>query len=108
MDYRFKSAKPRDRNKSRWGRAQTLAMREAIIKRDGPNCWLCGKPFAPKEKPTLDHVVPKSMGGSHQVSNLKIAHYLCNTARGSRLDPNRAPRGVVKNRRAVSASEGQT
>lgn len=79
----FKSPKSRDRNKPHWGADQTRAMREAIIKRDGPNCWLCGLAFAPKERPSLDHVTPKSMGGSHRLANLKLAHYSCNTQRGN-------------------------
>lgn len=93
MDHIFKSPKPRERNKSHWGRKQTLAMREAIVKRDGPNCWLCGLPFAPREKPTLDHITPKSRGGSHALANLKLAHYSCNTKRGNEV---RNTRGVVR------------
>ena len=85
---------PRDRAKSHWNATQTKKVREAIAKRDGPNCWLCGKPFAPKERPTLDHVTPKSMGGSHRLPNLKIAHYSCNTKRG---------RATVGNTRGVAA-----
>lgn len=64
-------------------RATTARIRAAVAQRDGHNCWLCGLPFAAKEKPTLDHIKPVSMGGSNRVSNLKLAHYSCNTRRGN-------------------------
>lgn len=69
-------------SRSHWGADQTRAAREAIIKRDGPNCWLCELAFKFMEKPTLDHVIPLSLGGPHRVSNMKLAHYSCNTKRG--------------------------
>ena len=83
MDHIFKAAKPRDRRKSHWGAEKTARYRAAIIQRDGPNCWICGGPFKHREKPTLDHVRPKSKGGGHTFSNLKIAHMKCNTSRGN-------------------------
>ncbi len=99
MDHAFKSPKPRDRNKSHWGADQTRAAREAIVKRDGPNCWICGLPFAFQEKPTLDHVIPKSKGGSHRIANLKLAHYSCNTKRGNAVTNTRgvAPHVLRRN-----------
>src|SRR5271163_2323876 len=87
MDHIFKAAKPRDRRKSHWGGETTARYRAAIIQRDGPNCWICGKSFKLKERPTLDHVKPKSKGGSHRFSNLKIAHMKCNTSRGNNWTP---------------------
>lgn len=32
--------------------------------------------------PTIDHIVPRSKGGNHDLSNLQIAHYWCNNQRG--------------------------
>lgn len=101
MDHIFKAAKPRDRNKSHWGAEATALRRAAIIKRDGPNCWICGLPFKPKEKPTLDHVKPKSKGGTHALSNLKIAHMKCNTSRGSNWT---AP---IRDHRSTAETEGK-
>lgn len=54
-------------------------------------CWLCGKPvdctadwrIGPLA-PTIDHVIPSSRGGSDDLDNLKLAHAVCNTARGDR------------------------
>ena len=56
--------------------------------RDGDNCWLCGlvvrKNAHGLERHTLDHVLPKSLGGDNKVENLKLAHKGCNEARGNR------------------------
>lgn len=61
-----------------------------LIARDGRTCHLCGdmveveappkSPYAP----TVDHLVPRSLGGSDDLSNLKLAHFRCNVVRGVR------------------------
>lgn len=60
--------------------------------RDGDTCWLCGKEITiwkctkNKRHPllaTLDHVRPKKHGGTNGLHNLKLAHYICNSKRGS-------------------------
>lgn len=40
--------------------------------------------------PTLDHVIPRSRGGSHGLRNLVLAHRECNGARGDGKLPRRA------------------
>jgi hypothetical protein len=35
--------------------------------------------------PTIDHVLPKALGGDDHPSNLRLAHRHCNGRRGSRL-----------------------
>ncbi len=44
-------------------------------------CYLCLKPMSLR-KSTLDHVVPRSVGGDHRC-NLMLAHMDCNTKRGT-------------------------
>lgn len=77
------------------------ALRLAIYERDAWSCWIC------KEKverdieysyeeynplyPSLDHVIPRSKGGSNHPDNLKLAHVQCNALRGA---PNLVPLGV--------------
>jgi predicted nucleic acid-binding Zn ribbon protein len=63
-------------------------MREAIYERDGHECWLCGEAVdytadAKRDDwaPSLDHVVPRSKGGTHDASNLRTAHRWCNSVR---------------------------
>lgn len=52
--------------------------------RDGDDCWLCGHALGTNV--TLDHVVPKSKGGSNNIENLRLAHFECNQRRGN-ADP---------------------
>lgn len=64
-----------------------------LVKRDGRRCGICSKPInldltsGPRGNdagPTIDHVVPRSHGGSDELSNLRIAHWSCNRARSNR------------------------
>ena len=67
-------------------------VRKAVVERDGSNCRWCGRlthdpvivgRTAPDAQ-TADHVVPRSRGGAKRdLSNLVIACYRCNCARGS-------------------------
>lgn len=68
--------------------------REAIFERDGWVCWLCGGPVAHDEA-SLDHVVPVAAGGTHEESNLRLAHIMCNSRRQER-DPGVIPRRVIE------------
>lgn len=45
-------------------------------------CFVCGE-HVPKDKATAEHIVPKSKGGTDDVSNLSISHAKCNQARGN-------------------------
>lgn len=44
-------------------------------------CYLCAKPMG-SEKLNIEHKVPVSRGGSHDESNLGVAHWRCNKAKG--------------------------
>lgn len=60
-----------------------------IYERDGWTCGLCGDRVDELAKwpdqmcASLDHVVPISMGGPHEAGNLRLAHWLCNSLRGT-------------------------
>jgi 5-methylcytosine-specific restriction enzyme A len=54
--------------------------RQRILERDRFVCALCGHPGAD----SVDHVVPRSRGGSNDDSNLRAAHAHCNASRGAR------------------------
>ncbi len=56
--------------------------RVSVIARDGENCWLCGRFVAPRKR-SLDHVIPKSKGGTNDIGNLRLAHKSCNGRRGN-------------------------
>jgi 5-methylcytosine-specific restriction endonuclease McrA len=55
--------------------------REAIFERDGWLCGICGEPVEADDA-TLDHIVPISLGGADEASNVRLAHSLCNSRRG--------------------------
>ena len=66
------------------------ARRMRLGERDAWTCHLCWQvvdlnlqyphPFSA----SLDHVTPRSMGGSHRRDNLKLAHLECNVKRGTK------------------------
>lgn len=55
------------------------AIRHRILKRDGAMCAYCGSLAR-----TVDHVVPRSRGGSHDDANLVACCWLCNSRKCSR------------------------
>lgn len=61
-----------------------------IAERDKWKCSLCGgRVLKSKSSPhprsaSLDHVIPLSLGGAHDPSNVSLAHLLCNTTKSNR------------------------
>lgn len=63
----------------------------AIAERDKNVCHLCGfevdltvGTYHPMAR-TFDHVIPLSRGGDHSMSNIMVAHRLCNIRKNNRL-----------------------
>lgn len=54
-------------------------VRRLIARRDGSCCCYCGW-FLPNHG-AIEHYIPKSLGGSNHIDNLKIACKPCNQAR---------------------------
>jgi len=58
-----------------------------LAERDGPQCRLCGDEvdldltYPDRMCPSIDHVVPRSAGGSDEPQNLQLAHWICNVRR---------------------------
>jgi 5-methylcytosine-specific restriction endonuclease McrA len=67
------------------GRRGKLA---TLLARDGATCWICRYPLVPDAVPnsplrtSFDHVVEVAEGGSNRNENLRLAHAVCNNARG--------------------------
>ena len=56
-----------------------LALRFKILKRDNFTCQYCGrKPIQDNTKLMVDHIIPKSKGGTDEESNLKTSCEACN------------------------------
>lgn len=72
------------------GHIIAASVRGYVFTRDRWTCWLCHQPIPRDLKaphplsPSIDHVLPQSRGGGHQVWNLRAAHFLCNAIRGNR------------------------
>ena len=60
--------------------------RRNIYARDGNRCQYCGKKF-PVSELSLDHVMPRSMGGGSSWANLVCACVQCNVRKGNRPLP---------------------
>ena len=56
----------------------------AILELYGDKCHLCSKEILP-EHFSVDHVIPLSLGGSDELSNLRPAHRSCNSSKGNRI-----------------------
>ncbi len=63
----------------RWARTPPLT-RRAVLRRDGGRCAYCAEPAD-----TVDHVVPRSRGGSHEWSNVVAACKRDNLLKGDQL-----------------------
>jgi uncharacterized protein YdaU (DUF1376 family) len=63
------------------GRDEYRRYRAIVFERDGEMCAYCGAVDVPLQ---LDHVVPRSRGGSDQPFNLTPACRPCNSSKGAR------------------------
>jgi len=56
-------------------------VREYLLEKWGRKCAYCGKENVPLE---IEHIIPKSRGGTSRVSNLTLACYTCNEKKGNK------------------------
>lgn len=54
-----------------------------IFRRDGGKCQYCGRGF-PRSELTIDHVVPRSLGGTSRWDNVVCSCGRCNRKKGGR------------------------
>lgn len=56
----------------------------AIRARDGDDCWRCHRPMRFEGPPncgkaaTIEHITPRSKGGTDDLDNLRLCHVGCN------------------------------
>lgn len=87
-------------NKERYGRNHRQRARRAgvayepvnvkrVYERDGWMCGICGGKIAKDKKaphprsPSIDHIIPLSLGGPHTYDNVQAAHFGCNSMKGN-------------------------
>lgn len=87
--YTFRFRKQQDKLRNRFWISDEKRL--AIYERDGWTCRLCNVAVRSRfewtpDSPTLDHIVPRSLGGGHEETNLRTACWRCNSSRGARVD----------------------
>jgi hypothetical protein len=65
---------PRGAAKMKKNRRDTVV--ESLIHRDGDSCAFCGLVLG--DDITIEHFVAVAVGGNHHLTNLALAHHLCN------------------------------
>lgn len=61
-----------------------------VFNADGYRCHLCGGMTVKSARvphphaPTVDHIIPLSEGGQHDMSNVRTACFICNSRKGAR------------------------
>lgn len=68
--------------RSKLNRPKTRQRIQALLKRDGRACFYCGIDLEEGEE-TLEHIVPRTRGGTHHLANLALAHERCNQDAGN-------------------------
>jgi 5-methylcytosine-specific restriction endonuclease McrA len=58
--------------------------KRSLFARYGCYCYHCGNCFSIQQL-TLDHLTPRSRGGSNALFNLRLACFSCNNRRGAAL-----------------------
>jgi 5-methylcytosine-specific restriction endonuclease McrA len=88
------------RNRGNSGLLNALAETDRTFSRAGGSwvgkCLICGGPLrfdaGTGEGATVEHILPRSLGGGNELLNLGIAHARCNSEKGRRWDPRRQHR----------------
>jgi 5-methylcytosine-specific restriction endonuclease McrA len=63
------------------GPSRTPSTRQRVLQRDKNVCYLCEKKIDLRDA-SVDHVIPKSKGGTNSMGNLRAAHKDCNFLKG--------------------------
>jgi len=58
-----------------------LQIKQSLFNLQGGVCLLCDLPFSLSRPATIEHLVPRSMGGSNKFDNLALTHAKCNQKR---------------------------
>lgn len=80
-----------------------------LAQRDGTDCGICGLAVDMTltradslDCPSVDHILPRARGGSHDPTNLQLAHLRCNMAKSDRVSL--SPAQIAPRRTEVIAS----
>lgn len=59
------------------------AIKRRILWRRNNTCYVCKREILDIREASLEHIVPKSYGGTSKLRNLALSHYECNHSRGN-------------------------
>lgn len=75
---------------SRWGGRKVARIKWQVAAVHGTACYVCGGPidmgraYPDPLSPSVEHVIPRSLGGGDDLAGLRLSHLHCNTSRGAR------------------------
>jgi 5-methylcytosine-specific restriction endonuclease McrA len=64
---------------------------EMLVETDGSDCQICKEPIdltlarTSRFGATIDHIIPLSKGGTDEIDNLQLAHWICNNQKSDKL-----------------------
>ena len=76
-------------------------VRARVYERDGGTCQICGYPTEQgggsnsDTYPSVDHITPRSQGGTHTIDNLRTVHRRCNSLRADNKRTDADVRAIV-------------
>ena len=88
---RCRKYEQRDRTRANTPGKVSDVVRWRIFERDRWRCHICGRVVRKRYRsspshpwgPTIDHLIPRSRGGSHVEANLATAHRMCNSIKSA-------------------------
>lgn len=81
-------AKERKRKMARTDESNQITV-QSLYRRDKGRCWICGglcdinADGNDNYYPSIDHIIPVSAGGKDRWDNVRLAHRICNSRRGT-------------------------
>ena len=80
--------KEKKRKLSRTDQSNAITV-QSLYRRDNGICWICGGKCDmtadgnDNNYPSVDHIIPVSLGGKDEWDNVRLAHRICNSLRGN-------------------------